>query len=231
MARTIVVTGASRGIGRRLTQVLAERGHRVFAASRRPGTTGDDGSRVEAMQLDTTDPGSCRALASALRERVDQIDVLVNNAGIKSAPGRRWEASAGPLPLVEPSAVADIFATNVIGTLNVTQAMSPLMRHGSVVLNVSSQLGSLADGVDVDYAYNASKAALNMVTVTMQRDLGERGISAVALNPGWIRTEMGGDDAPLDLDDAVADIADLVGRVDSSYGGRFVDRLGEPMRW
>ena len=100
------------------------------------------------------------------------------------------------------------------------------------MLNVSSQLGSLAAGVDVDYAYNSAKAALNMATVTMGRDLGRYGIVPVALNPGWIQTDMtAGDDAPLELASATRQIADLIARLDTTFSGRFVDRFGEAVPW
>lgn len=226
-SRTILVTGASRGIGAALVPALRLRGHRVIGTARRPDPDGD------LVRLDTTDPASCAVAVPVVAERLEgaPLDVVLNNAGIKAAPDADWEASAGPLERVEPAAVAAVLGTNVIGPLNVTRALLPLLGAGSVVVNVSSQLGSFGVGVDVDYAYNASKAALNMVTVTMQRDLGARGVAAVSLNPGWIRTEMGGAEAPLDLDDAVADIAGFLGEVDASWGGRFVDRLGEPVPW
>ena len=229
MTRTVVVTGASRGIGRRLAEMLADDGHTVVAACRDPSVWQE--GPVVPLALDTTDPESCSSFADAVAEAVDHVDVLVNNAGIKQAPGYAWEASAGPIEQIDPAAVAAIIGTNVIGTISVTRALRPMLRTGSIVMNISSQLGSLEAGVEVDYAYNASKAALNMVTVTMQRDLGPSGVSAVSINPGWIRTSMGGDEAPLDLDDAVRDLASLVGRIDESYGGRFVDRCGEPMPW
>lgn len=236
-SRTVVVTGASRGVGRALVGHLLEAGHTVVATARDPQRADLSGNerlhheRLHVVALDTTDAASIDAAATRIAAAVSHIDVLVNNAGIKSVPGYEWEASAGPLPQLEPEAVSAVFATNVIGPLMVTRGLLPLLGEGSVVINVSSLLGSLADGLGIDYAYNASKSALNMVTVTMQRDLGDLGITAVALNPGWIRTEMGGEEAPFDLTDATADIAALIGRVDATFAGRYVDRFGEPMRW
>lgn len=232
-SRVVVVTGASRGVGRALVGHLLEAGHTVVATARDPrrAELGGHGPQLHVVELDTTDAASIDAASARIAAAVGHVDVLVNNAGIKSVPGFEWEASAGPLPQLAPEAVAAVLTTNVIGPLMVTRALLPLLGEGSVVVNVSSLLGSLADGLGIDYAYNASKSALNMVTVTMQRDLGELGITAMALNPGWIRTEMGGDEAPLDLAEATADIAALVGRVDSTFAGRYVDRFGDPMRW
>jgi NAD(P)-dependent dehydrogenase (short-subunit alcohol dehydrogenase family) len=232
VSRTLVVTGASRGIGRALVAHLRAAGHRAIATCR--GTDAVDAlasEGIDAVQLDTTDPASLDTVADRLGAEVDHIDVLVNNAGIKWSPDHPWEASAGPMGTIVPAAVADILATNVVGTLATTQALLPLLLPGGIVANISSQLGSLSEGVGVDYSYNSSKAALNMTTVTMQRDLGPRGGTAVAVNPGWMRTAMGGDDAPLDVAAATADLAALLARLDASFGGRFVDRHGEPFPW
>lgn len=232
---TILVTGASRGIGAAVTRHLVGDGHRVLAASRDPRRAPDPDGLAGAIELDIADPASIARLPGAVATLLgdDRLDVLVNNAGIKQAPGCEWAASAGPMPALEPAAVAAVLSTNLIGPLLVTQALVPrLAQPGGVVLNVSSQLGSLAAGVDVDYAYNSAKAALNMTTVTMARDLGRFGIVPVALNPGWIKTDMTiGDPAPLDLEPATRDIADLILRLDASFAGRFVDRLGDPVPW
>jgi NAD(P)-dependent dehydrogenase (short-subunit alcohol dehydrogenase family) len=230
--KTFVVTGANRGIGLALTGHLTAAGHRVVAACRRP----HDAPALAALgvpivALDLADDGSIAAAPAAIAAHVPTIDVLVHNAGIKQAAGARWEASAGPMPNLDADAIMRVLRTNVVGTLLTTQALRPLLAGGSVVAHITSLLGSLAGTVGIDYAYNASKAALNMVTVTMQRDVALAGITQVAINPGWIRTSMGGDDAPLDLDSASRDIAELVARLDATFAGRFVDRFGDTVPW
>lgn len=233
MTKTVLVTGASRGIGLALVGHLHAAGHRVLAACRTPHTaTALADLDVPVVALDVADPPSVAKLGTAVANYTDRIDVLVNNAGIKQAPGCAWRESAGPMANIDAAAVHAVLATNVVGPLIVTQVLLPLLAQpGGVVVNVSSRLGSLAAGLGVDYAYNASKAALNMITVTMDRDLGPLGISAVAVNPGWIRTSMGGSEAPLHLDDASRDLAGLVVRLDQTYAGRFIDRLGTSMPW
>lgn len=231
--RVYLVTGASRGIGAAVCAHLQRAGHGVIGACRRPrAATGLHELGVPVVGLDTDDPESIASLPERVASHVDHVDVLVNNAGIKQVPGYSWESSAGPMPHIDQEAIVRVLRTNLVGPILVTQALVPLIASpGGVVVNVSSQLGSLAVGVDIDYAYNASKAALNMATVTMQRDLGARGISAVALDPGWMKTDLAGDEAPLEVDAATSDIADLLGRVDSSFGGTFVDRFGDPVAW
>ena len=231
--RIFLVTGASRGIGAAVCAHLHRAGHVVIGACRRPdAATGLHELGVAAVALDNDDPESIASLPERVAAHVDHLDVLVNNAGIKQVPGYSWESSAGPMPHVDQDAILQVLRTNLVGPILVTQALVPLIANpGGIVVNVSSQLGSLAVGVDIDYAYNASKAGLNMTTVTMQRDLGAQGIAAVALNPGWMKTDLAGDEAPLEVDAATRDIADLLERVDSSFGGTFVDRFGDPVPW
>lgn len=233
--RTVLVTGAGRGLGRRIVAELAAGGHQVVATCRVPADGAGLGVPVLGLDLRST------ASISALREQVcaglsawgrSSLDLLVNNAGTKQAAGADWSASAGPLSRVDPAAVGDVLAVNVVGTLAVTRALRPLLTApGGVVVNLSSQLGSLSRGVDLDYAYNCSKAGVNMLTVSMSRDPEMTGIASVALNPGWSRTDMGGPGAPLDPDEAAADIAALLPRLGPAHDGSFLDRFGDPFPW
>ena len=231
--KTVLVTGAARGIGLALVGHLVTAGHTVIAACRNPGEAEElRATGVPVITLDIADPASVATLPAALFDLTSLLDVLVNNAGIKQAAGREWSASAGPMPSLDAAALTEVLVTNVVGSLLVAQAVVPLLRQpGGVVANISSMLSSFELGLGIDYAYNASKAALNMVTVTMDRDIGSLGIAAVSINPGWIRTRMGGEEAPLDLDEATADLAQLVVRLDRSFAGRFVDRTGASFPW
>lgn len=231
--KTILVTGAARGIGLALVAHLHTAGHTVIAACRNPASAAALQSiGVPVVALDIADPASVGALPAAVSSITERLDVLVNNAGIKGSATKPWEASAGPMPYVDADAVLEVFSTNVVGSLTVAQAVLPMLRRpGGVIANISSTLSSFGAGLGIDYAYNASKAALNMITVTMDRDLAGSGIAVVSINPGWIKTEMGGSDAPLEIDAATADLASLLPRLDQSFAGRFVDRLGETVPW
>jgi NAD(P)-dependent dehydrogenase (short-subunit alcohol dehydrogenase family) len=229
------VTGAGRGLGRRLVRELSATGHRVLATCRVPADGADLG--VPVLGLDLRSAASVAALREQVCARLGawgrpSLDLLVNNAGTKQAAGAGWAASAGPLSRVDVAAVADVVGVNVVGTLAVTQALRPVLTApGGVVVNLSSQLGSLSRGVDLDYAYNCSKAAVNMLTVSLSRDPEMAGIATVALNPGWSRTDMGGPEAPLDPDEAAADVAALLPRLGPAHDGSFLDRFGEPFPW
>jgi NAD(P)-dependent dehydrogenase (short-subunit alcohol dehydrogenase family) len=231
--RTIVVTGASRGIGRAVALHLGGDGHRVIAACRTPAAAVDlADAGVDVVELDITSADSIARFGDHLTAVTPHIDVLVNNAGIKEVPGCSWSASAGPLADLDPTAFAAVVATNLVGAVAVTQSVLPgLMARGGVVVNVSSLLGSLQEHVGLDYAYNCSKAALNMFTAQLQHDLAGSKITAMSLNPGWIKTDMAGDEAPLDLATTSREIADLLTSIGPEHGGRFVDRFGVDVAW
>jgi len=229
----IAVTGASRGVGLALVRHLHGDGHQVIAACRHPHDAPDlESIGVPIVPLDLDDDATIDDLARQIVQHQSVVDIVVNNAGIKRAPGRPWNESAGPMPTLARSSLRSILETNLIGSLLVTQAIQPIVRRpGGVIINVSSQLGSLQLNSNLDYGYNCSKAALNMSTVLMSRDPTLAGVTVVAMNPGWMRTDMSGDDAPLDVVEATREIADLLPRIGAGMNGRFIDRFGTDIAW
>lgn len=159
---TILITGASRGLGRETARRLAELGHTVYAGARDPGRAPQLG--VRWIPLDVTDDASVAAAAERLREEVGHLDVLVNNAGIAGEQRTPAEASLDDM--------RQVFETNVLGPTRVIGAVTLLLElsENPVVVNVSSAVGSLALNAEPAshwsmLAYPMSKAALNMLTV------------------------------------------------------------------
>lgn len=171
--KTVLVTGANRGLGRALVDEALRRGaRRVYAASRRPMTVADE--RVGYLVLDVTDPAQIRGAA----DRVESLDLLINNAGV----------SVGD-DLSDRGALERHLAVNLYGTLDVSQAFVPaLTRSRGAVVNVVS-LGAIA-AVPVLPAYSISKAAAMSVTQSMRALLAGRGVSVYAVMPGPIDTDM-----------------------------------------
>lgn len=226
---TILITGANRGIGLGLTRQFLARGWRVIATCRRPESTGDLADLARAHSdhcvvtaLEVRDAVSVAALASALGTQ--PLDVLVNNAGIN--PGSR---DLG-VDRVAPEMVADALDTNLLGSLRVLQAALPALRRstGPRIVNISSGAGSLAhnSASKPQPAYCISKAALNMLTRCAARDLS--GITVVSVSPGWIRTDMGGANAELGLDEATAALAATIENLHPQHNGQWLDRFGQP---
>ena len=179
---TILVTGASRGIGRALLDLYRERGVEVIGTARAP----EDGM----MRLDVADPASHAALVAALDGR--PLDALVCNAGINPDKERAIEDYTAEV-------FAESFAVNATGAFLTVQALLANLRAGARprVAIVSSQLGSSQIASGGGYAYRASKAAAVNLARNLAADLKRDGIAVGAYHPGWVRTDMGGQGAPL----------------------------------
>ncbi|MFI7637808.1 SDR family oxidoreductase [Nonomuraea sp. NPDC049400] len=189
MTRVCVVTGANRGIGLEVARQLALAGDTVVLTARDPrkaekAAAGLSGA-VEPRQLDVSDPGSVESFAHELAH--ERVDVLVNNAAIHYDTWQR--ACSADLGVVQ-----EALDTNLFGAWRLTQALLPLLRasgHGRVV-NVSSEIGSLASMGAGTPAYAVSKVALNALTKMLAAELRGEGILVNAVCPGWVATDMGG---------------------------------------
>ena len=222
---TVLITGANRGIGLEYARQFEAKGYTVIGTARQPDEATELkalGVRVEA--LDVTDAASVAALA----KRLDgvPIDVLINNAGI----GDRDDTD---VLATDFATFERTLAVNTIGPLRVTQALLPNLRAGTRkhIVNMSSRLGSIALNNGKFPAYRASKAALNQVSRSLSIDLGKQGFVVVAVHPGWVRTDMGGAEAPLLPDESVRGLLALIERLAASDNGRFYDYLGAEIPW
>jgi NAD(P)-dependent dehydrogenase (short-subunit alcohol dehydrogenase family) len=207
-SRIALVTGANKGLGFETSRQLAKMGIFVLMGSRNM-TRGKaaakelqkEGLLVEFLQLDVTKSEQIRKAAAEIRKRYGKLDILVNNAG-KSAHENNGRNSTAT---VSSRALRGIFEVNFFGLVELTQRLLPLLRKSAAgrIVNVSSILGSLAihsrEG-NMSYkpfAYNASKTAVNAFTIHLAAALAETNIKVNSAHPGWVRTEMGGSDAPL----------------------------------
>ena len=196
----------------------------MIAAVRRPGTAdGAAAAGARVVALDVAKPDTFDAFVAEVGQ---PIDVLVNNAGVAARDGR---LSALSLDTFE-----DVFRTNVFGLALLTRALLPLLGRGSrkTIVNVSSSLGSMAlTQGGFSYAYCASKAALNLLTVHLHKELARDGFTVVSIDPGWNRTDMGGGEAPLDPQDTVRGMVGLMERFGPADSGTFVGWDGATRPW
>jgi NAD(P)-dependent dehydrogenase (short-subunit alcohol dehydrogenase family) len=231
MAKHCLVTGANRGIGLEFVRQLLARGDRVVAACRHPGKaaalntlTGEYPGRLRVLPLDVASEKSRAELVRELPLVCERIDLLVNNAGVLHSGERFGHLSAALLD--------DSFRTNASGPLLLTEALAPTLSDGATVANLSSTLGSIAStGQFGTPSYNISKAAQNMATVLLAHALRDRGIKVVALHPGWVQTEMGGDGAQIPTTESVAGLLRVIDGLSLDDSGRFLDWRGEAMPW
>jgi NAD(P)-dependent dehydrogenase (short-subunit alcohol dehydrogenase family) len=222
---TWLVTGANRGIGLELCRQLAARGDQVIATARSPERAdelGRLGVRVEPLEL--RDPASVHALAGALGDAA--LDVLINNAG---------RGGAGPgIAELDWDIVTEYFAVNAIGTMRVVQALLPALRRGGAkkIVQLSTRMASLAENQQAgSYAYRASKTALNMMNRSLAHELAGEGFTCLAINPGWVRTDMGGPRAPLPVTESVAGVLRVIDRANPADSGMFLNYQGAEVPW
>jgi NAD(P)-dependent dehydrogenase (short-subunit alcohol dehydrogenase family) len=203
--KVALVTGASSGLGFAIAQQLAENNISVLLAARTlaKATAAADKLRaaspnadVTPIQLDVANASDIAALAPAIEKRFGRLDILVNNAGVELEHTGATTAQQ----------LRDTFETNTIAPYSIARALLPLLKRSPAgrIVNHSSILGSIetqsrgnVGSWGSKYAYNASKAALNMITVVMANELKGTKIKVNAAHPGWVQTALGGDNAPL----------------------------------
>ncbi|NZA24782.1 SDR family oxidoreductase [Luteimonas sp. SJ-92] len=233
-SRHVLVTGANRGIGLEFTRQLLARGDRVVAACRQPGKAtdlnhlaGEHPGRLHVLPLDATAPKTHAELARELPLVLGEdgrLDLLINNAGVLH--------SGEAFGRVDAANLDHSFRTNAAGPFLLTQTLAPLLADGARVMNLSSRLGSIALTTRFGTpTYAISKAALNMATVLLAQALADRGIVVIAVSPGWVRTEMGGEGAEVAPGDAAAGLLRQIDSVSSEDSGRFIDWQGEAVDW
>lgn len=230
--KVAVVTGANRGMGLETCWQLAARGYRVVLTSRDPAkgeaaarALADRGLSVVHHVLDVTSPGDIEKLRTMLTARFGGPDVLINNAAVYPDEGR------GVLE-VEPDTFHATLETNFFGPLRLCQALVPEMarrKYGRVV-NVSSGAGQLSTMGDYAPSYSVSKVALNALTRLVADAVRNANVLVNAVDPGWVRTEMGGSSAPRSVEQGADTIVWLVTLPDKGpSGGFFHDR--KPIPW
>jgi NAD(P)-dependent dehydrogenase (short-subunit alcohol dehydrogenase family) len=226
----VLVTGANRGIGLALTKVLLANGDAVIAACRRPEESGEL-KQLRLLHPEAIDLVKCAVdceeevveAAAASRTRHQKLDVIVNNAGIM--PERGDES----ILKIDLELFRQAFDTNTLAAARVIRAFYPMLAKSARprILNVSSGLGSVSTKDDHGYyAYSISKAALNMLTRMIAHEFGPTGMTAVAISPGWVRTEMGGEEAKLSPEESAQSLAEAIKRIGPELNGQFLDRNG-----
>ncbi|ATQ68056.1 MULTISPECIES: SDR family oxidoreductase [Methylosinus] len=230
MAEHWFISGANRGIGHGLATLVAERGDDVTASVRsekaREALQRDVArhrARFAIVSFDTRDEDAIRAAAKTVEE---PIDVLVCNAG---AYGPQSQSTLD----MDFRGALDLFDVNTLGPLRVVQALLPHLRRAEKprIVLISSGLGSTKTAGSTNIAYRAAKAALNKIAQGLAHDLERDGIIVVALNPGWVRTDMGGRNAELSVEESASGIVATIDALTPGDSGRFVDYRGEDTPW
>lgn len=235
MEESIFITGAERGLGFALTCRFLQAGFRVFAGAHEtlpklvqlgeqfPG-------KLTIVPIDVRDLDSIRTAAAQVAEHTAGLDILLNNAGIHlEKQGRTLETlDFGNQHLEQTMAV------NAFGPLRVTQQFHPLLTNGKrkLIMHISSEAGSISNcGREREFAYCMSKSALNMCSKLMQNYLGKQGFKVLAIQPGWMRTDMGGPEAAIDPAESAAGIFALAMKDWAPDDPIYVDYEGGTLPW
>jgi NAD(P)-dependent dehydrogenase (short-subunit alcohol dehydrogenase family) len=224
-----LVTGANKGIGLEVVRQLATRGWRVFLTGRSLTSVRKAasplGPSVIPVPLDVTSKVSIDAAFSVVSQTVDHLDVLINNAGI-------LDHDEGAIFDLHAQRLRRMLETNTIGPLLVTQTFLPLVRKSQSgrIINVSSGSGQLSEMGTWAPAYSISKTALNGVTGQFAAALSESNIAVNSVCPGWVKTDMGGRDAPRSVEQGADTIVWLATEAPQTLTGRFI-RDRKPIPW
>ena len=224
--RTAVVTGASRGIGSEFVVRLLDAGWKVYAGYR------SDLLRLELInnhnlvcqRLDVTDNNSISEFVKIID---NDVDLLINNAGV---PDGRWRN----IKEIDDEWMLEVLNINSVGPVRMVKALYDKMNHESLttVAMISSLMGSIDDcHSGRSYAYRASKTALNMLSVAMKKEAKEDNISMLILHPGWVKTRMGGEHAPVELVDSVEGMMKLINAQTLDDSGKFFQYDGVELPW
>ena len=224
---TWVITGANRGLGLEFAKQLLDEGHTVVAGVREPQSMPFNHETMTVIQLDVSSTESVQNFAKELRLICDSIDVLVNNAGRMDG---RWQS----IDDVDPELSLDVLNVNTIGPLRVSQALWPLLQGSNLtkIANISSLMGSIDDCMSgKSYAYRTSKTGLNMITKILAVEGQGENITVTSYHPGWAKTDMGGERAPVSAHDSVQGLIALIRQQGDDRTGRFFEYTGVELPW
>lgn len=210
--KTVLVTGANRGLGVAIASAFHEGGWRVIGAARRPESL-DLAIIDDAHALDLSDPASLQAFAEAIIMADPVIDLLVNNAGFNPKDRKDdpdYFRSTFAIDNFLTANVAESMWINALAPTELVSRLLPVLAEDAVILNISSWLGSIGGKTSGGhYGYAGSKALLNMMTRALACEWSGSGRSAVALNPGWMQTDMGGFNADRTPEQTANDIFEI----------------------
>jgi len=227
-----LITGANRGLGFEFARRYLVDGWQVYAACRDPASASElrrlaenSDDKLLILTMDVTDPASIDAATTELDGRA--IDLLLNNAGII---GPRGQTTGN----IDYDAWTEVLAVNTMGPMRVSEAFVENVARSDrkLIVTLTSGMGSIADNTSGgSILYRSSKAAVNMVMRSLAIDLAPRGITCVVVNPGWVRTDMGGPNATLEPCESVSALRQLIATLGPEQSGKFLNHTGREYPW
>jgi len=231
--KSVLITGANRGIGLQLTRNYVAAGWKVFATSRNPESSADlqqlanasENSQVQILKLEVTQETDYPALSASLRKQVETLDTVIANAGIYGPRDVDLES-------LEPAIWQNILTVNTIGPLLLAKHVRPLLQASSRFAIITSKMGSIADNTSGgSYYYRSSKAAVNAAGKSLAQDWKKAGIWVGLFHPGWVKTDMGGPNGLLTVEESASQLFTHINSLNESQSGAFQNYDGSPIAW
>lgn len=225
--KTVLITGAGRGIGFALTKEFTSSGYQVIGTYRSESSAKDlfefakKNPSVTLALADVRDEKSFSVLKDILRDK-KTIDILINNSGVI---GDR----AKSLLEMDLATVESVFQVNTLGPMRVTRLALPYMNPAGTVAQISSLMGSISDSSGGYYDYRMSKAALNMFNQCLSKEFPR--LTCLTLHPGWVQTEMGGAGATLPVEQSARGLYKVITTSTEKQSGQFFDYSGKRLPW
>lgn len=225
---SVLITGASRGIGLALAQEFAQSGYRVLATYRGKPTPElealKEQSDVTLLALEVTNESEVSALAKQLEHT--QIDILINNAGILGPDAQNYDE-------INPAQWLEVFNVNTIAPVLLTRALLPNLKRANNprIITISSDLGALANQENYYFAYSVSKAAVNKAMQMISNEVAAAKVIVCPIHPGWVQTDMGGSAATLTPKESAAGIMQFTEQLTLDQSGQFFDWNSQPRAW
>ncbi|MBY0452205.1 MAG: SDR family oxidoreductase [Bdellovibrionaceae bacterium] len=225
--KTVLITGAGRGIGLALTQQFLQKDHHVLATYRDEVSAADllalaqTSKNLQLIKMDVAQESTWGDFKAVVTK--SPPDILINNAGVIGSQS----ASIRDVNLKQ---LAEVFSVNTFAPLTVSQFVAPLMKAGSTVAHITSLMGSMADNKGGGYYdYRMSKAALNMMNKCLSIEFSK--LTCLVLHPGWVQTDMGGSAAPVQPEASAKGLTEVILKSQIAQSGHFYDFRGQELPW
>tara|TARA_B100000029_G_scaffold229345_1_gene226878 strand:+ start:275 stop:949 length:675 start_codon:yes stop_codon:yes gene_type:complete len=222
----VVITGANRGIGLELVKQFNDKNYNVYGSSRNPLASTELQEEIgldKIIPLDMGDTNSIETFCKQIQNLTNsKIDILINNAAVRGEKGNP--------EILDPNVIRDTFNINAVGPVMLIKNLRNSLQ-GTKIINITSGMGSISRTTSGDMSYRMSKAALNMAGRNLHMQMKEYNTIIVQIHPGWVRTDMGGMNAAISVEESAKGIINTIENLTPNKSGTFFDYKGEQIPW
>ena len=222
----VVITGANRGIGLELVKQFNDKDYNVYGSSRNPlASTGlqEEIGLDKIIPLDMGDTNSIETFCKQIQSLTNsKIDILINNAAVRGEKGNQ--------KVLDPNVIRETFNINAVGPVMLIKNLANSLQ-GTKIINITSGMGSISRTTSGDMSYRMSKAALNMAGRNLHMQMKEHNTIIVQIHPGWVRTDMGGLNASISVEESAKGIINSIENLTPNQSGTFFDYKGDAIPW